>query len=197
MWRGRPARVYCFSERSTWASRPCHVVQTTPLNHLNIGTREAFVHICGCFFEHSRWIAERTWNHRPFTELDSLHAALCQTVRDASPDEKLKLIASHPDLVGRLAREGKVTRESSTEQAAAGLNVLSDSEIQQFEQYNAAYREKFGFPFVICARENKKDAILKAFPARLANSREQEIETALREILKIARLRLLDAVSET
>ena len=156
-----------------------------------------FVRLCGPFFEHSPWVAERTWSRRPFGNLQALHDALCDTVRHASQDEQIRLIASHPDLVGRLAREGKVTRESSNEQAAAGLNVLSDSEIQQFERYNAAYREKFGFPFVICARENKKEAILKAFPARLANSRQQEIETALAEIFKIARHRLLDAVSET
>src|SRR5204863_6595690 len=136
-----------------------------------------------------------TWPRRPFADLHSLHAALCETVRRAPQDEKVTLIHSHPDLVGRLAREGKLTRESSSEQAAAGLTQLSDSEIQQFEHYNAAYREKFGFPFVICARENKKEAILSDFPVRLAHSREQEIDKALEEVFKIARLRLFDAVS--
>jgi OHCU decarboxylase len=166
------------------------------LQNLNTFGREDFIALCGPFFEHSPWIAERAYEHRPFTTRDALHAALRETVLRASHDEQIKLIASHPDLVGKLAREGKVTRESSAEQSAAGLAQLTDSEIQQFERYNAAYREKFGFPFVICARENKKDAILKAFPARLNNSRQQEIETALGEIFKIAKLRLLDAISE-
>ena len=85
-----------------------------------------------------------------------------------------------------------MTRESSAEQSAAGLTQLTDSEIEQFERYNAAYREKFGFPLVICARLNKKEAILSAFPTRLENSREQEIKTALEEIYKIAYFRLRD-----
>jgi OHCU decarboxylase len=111
-------------------------------------------------------------------------------------DEQVTLIASHPDFVGRMAREGRLTRESTTEQAAAGLSNLSADEVERFDRYNAAYRERFGFPFVICARENKKDAILAAFPARLNNTRNQEIQTALGEIAKIARLRLFDAVNE-
>ena len=73
---------------------------------------------------------------------------------------------------------------------------LSPQEVADFERYNADYRERFGFPFVICTRENKKEAILAAFPLRLRNSREAEIETALAEIGKIARLRLLDLITE-
>jgi len=167
-----------------------------PLAILNAAARDDFVRICGPFFEHSPWIAERAFEARPFKSRDALHVALCDVVRRASVEEQVKLIASHPDLVGRLAREGKLTRESNSEQAAAGLAALSDSEIQQFERYNAAYRENFGFPFVIYARENKKDAILKAFPVRLNNSRDEEIATAREEIFKIAWLRLTDAISE-
>jgi len=169
----------------------------TSLSHLNAADRDEFVRICGPFFEHSPWIAERAFDDRPFKSRDALHVALCDTVRRATPNEQIQLIASHPDLVGRLARDGKLTRESTSEQAAAGLTALSESEIQQFERYNADYREKFGFPFVICARENKKDAILKAFPVRWSHSPEQEIQTALIEIFKIAKLRLIDAISET
>ncbi|MCP6756244.1 2-oxo-4-hydroxy-4-carboxy-5-ureidoimidazoline decarboxylase, partial [Klebsiella pneumoniae] len=89
----------------------------------------------------------------------------------------------------RLAREGQLTTESTREQSAAGLAALLPEEIDLFERYNADYRSKFGFPFVICARENKKEAILAAFSVRLKNTREQEIDTALTEIAKIARLR--------
>ena len=166
------------------------------LTQLNEGDRDEFVRICGPLFEHSPWIAERTFANRPFASLDALHGALVQTMRRATIDEQVKLIASHPDLVGRLAREGKLTRESTTEQAAAGLTQLSHEETKKFERYNAEYRDKFGFPFVICARENKKEAILAAFPVRLKNTRDQEIDTALAEIAKIARLRLMDAVME-
>jgi OHCU decarboxylase len=167
------------------------------LTQLNSFDRERFVAVCGPLFEHSPWIAEQTWDRRPFATLTALHEALVQTMRSASQEAQVKLIAAHPDLVGRLAKEGKLTRESTSEQAAAGLTQLNDAEIAQFEQYNAAYRDKFGFPFVICARENKKDAILSAFPVRLNHTRQQEIDAALTEIAKIARLRLFDAVSES
>jgi OHCU decarboxylase len=158
--------------------------------------RDGFVAICGPLFEHSPWIAERTWPKRPFSTLEALHRALCDVMYAATYDEHVKLISSHPDLVGRLAREGKLTRESTREQAAAGLTRLSDEEVNLFERYNREYRAKFGLPFVICAREKKKQAILAAFPVRLGNTRDREIATALAEIAKIARLRLLDAVSE-
>lgn len=166
------------------------------LHKLNECARPDFVRICGPLFEHAPWIAERTFDTRPFDSLDALHKALVETMRNATRDEQVKLIASHPDLVGKLAREGKLTTESTREQTAAGLAQLSPQEIELFERYNAHYRAKFAFPFVICARENRKDAILAAFPVRLQNSRDREIDTALTEIAKIARLRLLDAVTE-
>jgi len=166
------------------------------LAELNRCSEAEFIRICGPLFEHSPWIAQQTYSRRPFATLDELHAALCATVRAAGTEDKVRLIASHPDLVGRLAREGRLTRESAAEQSAAGLDRLTDDEIAAFDRYNALYREKFGFPFVICAREHRRDAILDAFPVRCRNDRAAEIETALAEIGKIARLRLGDAVSE-
>ena len=166
------------------------------LQELNECDLDRFVGVCGPLFEQSPWIARRTFDRRPFASLGVLHRELCRTMRGATRDEQVRLIASHPDLVGRLAREGRLTRESTGEQAAAGLAQLSDDEVAVFERLNAEYRAKFGFPFVVCARENQKEAILAAFPLRLSHSREQEIATALGEIEKIARLRLLDAVRE-
>jgi allantoate deiminase len=158
--------------------------------------RDDFVRRFGGVFEHSPWVAERAWDARPFASVDDLHEKLCSVVRGASGDEQLALISAHPDLVGRLAREGRLTRESSAEQAAAGLDSVSMEEVVAFERLNTAYRERFGFPFVICARLNKKDAILEAMPRRLGNPRETEITIALDEICEIARLRLYDAVWE-
>ena len=169
----------------------------TPLSTLNNTDRAAFVAVCGPLFEHSPWVAERTWPGRPFATRDALHAALCDAMYNATVEEQTALIASHPDLVGRLAREGRLTAESTAEQAAAGLAALTEDEAALFDRHNAAYRDRFGFPFVICARQNKAAAILAAFPRRLNHTREQEITTALAEIAKIAKLRLLDAVSET
>lgn len=159
-------------------------------------SEQQFVTTIGHVFEHSPWIAQRTFAKRPFDSITSLHERLVDTVRMSSDDEKLDLIRAHPDLVGTMAREADVTRESTAEQRAAGLTALSADEVRQFYEYNAAYRERFGFPFVICARQNKKEAILAEFPLRLRNARAQEIDTAIGEIYKIAWLRLIDTVSE-
>jgi 2-oxo-4-hydroxy-4-carboxy-5-ureidoimidazoline decarboxylase len=155
-----------------------------------------FIQVIGPVFEHSPWIAEETTRQRPFARMDDLHRALCEIVRDASSEKQLDLINAHPDLVGRAALAGNLTPESSREQAAAGLNKLSEEEVALFQNQNAAYRARFGFPFIICARQSKKEAIIAGFAQRLQNSREQEIETALEEIFKIAHLRLRDLIVE-
>jgi 2-oxo-4-hydroxy-4-carboxy-5-ureidoimidazoline decarboxylase len=160
------------------------------VEELNALGGEEFTRALAPVFEHSPWVAARTANKRPFANRVDLHAALCETVMKASNDEKLSLIRAHPDLVGPAA----LTVESKSEQTSAGLGELSREEIERFRGYNARYRERFGFPFVICARLNKKQGILDAFPIRLQNSREQEIEIALHEIFKIAELRLNDLV---
>jgi OHCU decarboxylase len=167
------------------------------LQSLNILDRDAFVAICGRFFEHSPWIADRTYPSRPWRSREGLHCAMCHTLASATMEERVTLIAAHPDLVGKAALANQLTAESTSEQKSAGLGALSSEETALFQKYNAEYRAKFSFPFVICARENKKDAILAAFPVRLRNTRDEEIAAALREIEKIARLRLFDAISET
>lgn len=165
------------------------------LAELNTLDLAAFVAAIGHCFEHSPWITAETWPQRPFASLESLHAALIATVGRAPIERRLALIRAHPDLAGRLALAGQLTADSNREQAAAGLDALSAEELAQFQAYNTAYRERFGFPFVICARENKKAAILAAFPARLQHNPDQEIATALAEIAQIAWLRLVDSVS--
>jgi 2-oxo-4-hydroxy-4-carboxy-5-ureidoimidazoline decarboxylase len=151
-----------------------------------------FVRVVGPVFERSPWIAETTFAKRPFASLEYLHRALFETVKKSGEEKQLALIRAHPDLVGQIALAAQLTKESMNEQASAGLNKLSPEEIDLFKKQNAAYKSKFGFPFVICARLNKKAAILAGFETRLKNSREQEIKTALEEIFKIAELRLHD-----
>jgi allantoate deiminase len=172
------------------------LVRRPTVAQLNELDQNAFAVACGGSFENSPWIAERAWKSRPFASIGDLHEKLTNLVTQSSIEEKLSLVRAHPDLVGKLARDGKLTHQSSAEQAAAGLARLSAEEIATFERFNAQYREKFGFPFVICARQNRKEAILEAFPRRLANSRETELATALAEVFKIAQLRLADAVWE-
>jgi len=165
------------------------------LPQLNALSREEFVRVVGPVFEHSPWIAETTWAKCPFHSKENIHAALCETVRQASKEKKLALICAHPDLVGKLALAGQLTRESTGEQASAGLDRLTAREVELFQKNNAAYKAKFGFPFIICARLNKKEAILAGFEKRLHHSRENEVKTALEEIFKIADLRLRDLIS--
>jgi OHCU decarboxylase len=158
--------------------------------------RAHFTARLGHLFEGSPWIAEAAWDARPFTDRAHLHRALCEVMYGATVDRQIALIRAHPDLVGRAALAGTLTPESTREQASAGLDALSPEEVATFNRLNREYKGRFGFPFVICARENKKESILAGFGARLLNSREDEIRTALGEIAKIARLRLLDAVDD-
>ena len=116
-------------------------------------------------------------------------------VSGSGEDAQVALIRAHPDLAGRVAREGRLTAASAAEQAGAGLGALTPAEVARFDADNGAYRERFGFPFVICARENTKATILAALGRRRDNERSTEIATALAEIAKIAKLRIEDAVN--
>jgi 2-oxo-4-hydroxy-4-carboxy-5-ureidoimidazoline decarboxylase len=164
------------------------------ISQLNQFDQAEFVRVVGEVFEHSPWIAETTFVKKPFDDLKNLYQALCETVNNSGEEKQLALIRAHPDLVGKIALAGQLTKESTNEQVSAGLNKLSPEEIDLFQKQSAAYKNKFGFPFVICARLNKKATILAGFETRLKNSREQEIKTALEEIFKIAELRLQDLI---
>jgi 2-oxo-4-hydroxy-4-carboxy-5-ureidoimidazoline decarboxylase len=161
---------------------------TPKLAELNAASEEDFVRAVGAVYEHSPHFAQRVAGRRPFADVDHLRHALQQEVNHAPETEQMALIQAHPDLVGRAV----LTAESQGEQAAAGLVDLTEDEVAAFRTQNAAYREKFGFPFIICARMNKKDAILEAFPWRLQNDAATEKKAALDEIHKIAALRLHD-----
>lgn len=165
------------------------------LAQINALDAQAFTAAVGFAFEHSPWIARAAWDARPFTTVEALHEAMVAVVAAAPEDRRVALIAAHPDLAGRLAREGRLTAHSAGEQRSAGLDRLSEDEAARFERLNGAYRARFGFPFVICAREHTKDSILAALEVRCGNDRQTEISTALREIAKIAHIRLTESIS--
>ena len=167
---------------------------TISLERLNTLDQSDFVAALAGIFEGPPWIVSDAWAARPFSDVDVLYSALCRVMYAAPIERMVALIQAHPDLVGRAARTGTLRPASTAEQAAAGLNDLTADEIATFERLNAEYQQRFGFPFVICARENKKESILAGFDARMRNTREQEIATALDEIAKICRLRLLDTI---
>jgi len=155
-----------------------------------VSERDAFVARNGGLFEHSPWVAEAAWEEAPFADDEALLAAMVSAVERAPRERQVALIRAHPDLAGRAAIAGELTDESAREQAAAGLDRLTAEEYAEFTRTNAAYRERHGFPFVICAREHDKASILAAAAERLDHDTDTEVEVALAEIAKIARLRL-------
>jgi 2-oxo-4-hydroxy-4-carboxy-5-ureidoimidazoline decarboxylase len=167
----------------------------TSLAALNAADRATFVAAIGFAFEDSPWIAATAWERRPFTGVDALHAALVGVVREAPVERQVALIVAHPDLAGRLARTGRLTSSSRDEQASAGLDRLAPEEIARFDEANAVYRARFGFPFVIAVRGLDTRAILAQLEVRTKNGRDSEITRALEEIATIAQLRLQDAVT--
>jgi 2-oxo-4-hydroxy-4-carboxy-5-ureidoimidazoline decarboxylase len=148
--------------------------------------RDQFVERLGWVFEHSPWVAERAWRHRPFASLDQLCAHLNREVQAAPVNERLALLQAHPDLGTR----AKVSESSALEQAGAGLDQLTADEYRRLTALNTAYREKFGFPFLLAVKGTGKSAILEALETRLNAAREDEFQEALRQVFRIARFRL-------
>ncbi len=160
------------------------------LDHLNKTSAKEFAAALGEIFEHSPWVAERVSTKRPFASVRAMLDAMTAAVKAASKDEQAALLRVHPDLAGKAARAGKLTKESTAEQASAGLDQLSEREFESFQGFNANYRKKHGIPFIVCVRRHTKDSILKQFAKRIDNSAAQEFETALLEVFRIAALRL-------
>jgi OHCU decarboxylase len=155
--------------------------------------REEFVQKFGGIFEHSPWIAERAFALELGPAHDSaggLHNALCRIFRTASEVERLGVLRAHPDLAGKLAQAKRLTRESTSEQASAGLDALTDKERELFSKLNAAYVTTFGFPFIIAVRGRSKGEILAEFEKRIGNDRATEFATACSQVERIALLRL-------
>jgi 2-oxo-4-hydroxy-4-carboxy-5-ureidoimidazoline decarboxylase len=162
----------------------------TSLDELNGADEAYFVSALGNIYEHAPWVAKTAVRRRPFPTLAALADAMWQAVTQANGELQHSLIAGHPDLANKAVRLDALTPESQAEQTSAGLDRLNDEEFERFHRLNKAYREKFGIPFIICVRRHAKDSILREFERRLRNEVSAERETALREISRIAALRL-------
>jgi len=151
-----------------------------------------FVLRYGGIYEHSPWVATRVQAVLADTVVDVelLASLMADCVDNASVEAQLELIRAHPDLAGKAQVAGELTADSSEEQSRAGLDQCTAQEFEKFQSLNAAYKEKFGFPFIMAVRESTRGEILEAFAARIENDHDLEFETALQEIHKIARLRL-------
>ncbi len=162
------------------------------IDDLNAMPCEDFVRAIGWVFERSPWVAERAWTLRPFQDLDALHLAMAREVERASPQEQLDLLNAHPDLGTRL----KLSDASESEQAGAGLNALPAEEFERFTRLNTSYKDKFGFPFLLAVKGRGKEDILRALEERLKAAREAEFAEALRQVYRIAAVRLHDVLSQ-
>ena len=140
-------------------------------------------------FEHSPWVEQRA-DARPSS--GDRHADLMAVVRQATPAEQLALIRAHPELAGKAAIDKTLTDASAAEQASAGLDRLTAEEFERFHALNSAYRERFGFPFIICVRLHDRAGILAAMQARLGHEPETEFEAALAQVGLIVQLRMGD-----
>ena len=156
--------------------------------------RPAFVALLASVFEHSSWVADAAWERGPFISVDHLHAAMVAAIGFAPREQRLALIRAHPDLGA--GRGATLTAESQREQAAAGVDALPDDPRERLLALNRAYRARFGFPFVICARDHDADQILAAAQTRLGNDPLTEERVALEQIARIGRLRLDDIVTD-
>lgn len=157
--------------------------------------KQRFVELYGSIFEHSPWIAEGAFDLELGPAHDSaagVHNALARVFRTASEEQRLGVLTAHPDLAGKLAAAGELTAESTSEQAGAGLDYLTDEERDTFTKLNKAYVDKHGFPFIIAVRDHDKVSILANFHTRIENDRETEFAEACRQVERIAQFRLQD-----
>ena len=162
-------------------------VDMAPINAMD---RAAFVVKFGAIFEKSPWVAEEAWEKRPFASLDDMHAAMVSVAKNAPATRQLALLQAHPDLAGKEAQAGTMTASSVAEQASAGLNSLSPAEMTELSGLNAAYKMKFGFPFIIAVRMHTKEGIFSEFKRRLQNDTQAEFANDLQNVYIITRLRL-------
>jgi 2-oxo-4-hydroxy-4-carboxy-5-ureidoimidazoline decarboxylase len=160
------------------------------LESLNGADRKTFIAVLGEVMEHASWVADATYVARPFADVHALYQAMVDVVQGANDERKLALIKGHPELAGETMRAGLLTSDSAVEQGSAGLDRLSPEELATFERLNNAYSSKFEIPFIICVRRHGKESIFRHFAQRLENDRSTEFATALKEIFRIAALRL-------
>ncbi|MEU8526908.1 MULTISPECIES: 2-oxo-4-hydroxy-4-carboxy-5-ureidoimidazoline decarboxylase [Streptomyces] len=157
---------------------------------VNALDREEFVRLLGPVFEHSSWVAAGAVTARPFDSVPSLHRAMIDVVRRLPRTEQIDFLCAHPELAGKEAQSGIMTSDSTTEQASAGLDALAPDELALITRLNDAYRERHGFPFIICVPLYSKQEILDEFRRRTALDTEAELSEAIEQITAITGRRL-------
>jgi N-carbamoyl-L-amino-acid hydrolase len=172
------------------------------LEALNTASQDRFIQLLDGIYEHSPWIAERAWARRPFATLTALKQALADTVRTATEAEQLGLVRAHPELAGKAMVAKTLTAESTNEQGKAGLTDCTPEEFARIQQLNADYNAKFGFPFILAVRGPRGEGltrhqIIDTFARRLSHHPDFERAESLRNIHRIAEIRLNDKFGTT
>ena len=155
--------------------------------------REQFLDMFGGVYEHSPWIAENVYADELTGDHDTiagLHSALRDVVDGSDRDKQLELLRAHPDLAGKLAVAGELTAESTAEQASAQLDQCSSEEFEEFQSLNDRYKESFGFPYILAVRGRNRQEILQNFRSRVGNKPDTEFAEALKQVHRIALLRI-------
>ena len=208
---GRPGRLsslrrfieYALNHNRVWFARRIDIAEHWTKQHPPVPeklvpskmAKSTFVETFGGVFEHSSWIADRAFDAElgpAHNTALGLHAALVIQFRLASIEDRLGVLRAHPDLAGKLAAAKRLTSESSTEQAEAGLNSLTDKERTLFVELNESYTKKFGFPFILAVKQLQKKQILETFKERINNDEETEFLQACQQVERISLLRLID-----
>lgn len=166
----------------------------TTITALNQLEHDAFVELLGGVYEHSPWVAGRSFAHQPFAGVDALLQAMRSTLAAADREEQLALIRAHPDLAGKAALRGELTSESTREQAGAGLDTLTPEEFERFTDLNERYKSRFGFPFIMAVKNATKHQILDGFAQRIDHTPAEEFAMALEQINRIAAFRIADLI---
>ena len=160
------------------------------IQEVNQMSKEEFMSAFGKLFEHSPWVAEKSWVHRPFLSKEGLFKTMVVSVQKAEQPLQLAILRAHPDLGSKLT----MSEVSKQEQAGVGLDQLSQEEFDQFSTTNQAYVKKFGFPFIMAVKGQKKESIFLSMKQRLNHTLEEENVTAMNEVFKIAWFRLDDLI---
>ena len=153
------------------------------INELN---RSEFISTFGNIFEKTDWIANKTFEQKPFKDILDFVSKFTTIYENSSHEKILEILNSHPDLVV----EKKLTKESQKEQDSANLNQCSEEEILEFTKLNKDYKIKFNFPFIIAVKGKNKNEILNIFKKRINSSTEEEFKEAKIQVKKIAIVRL-------
>lgn len=165
------------------------------LSEINVMPEASFVNYFGQVVEHSAWVATQVYAHRPFASIEELHNVFVCVVTNAGAQRWKQILNLHPELSGKEAEEGTLTKFSVSEQMRIGLHTLNRHGVLAVRDFNENYRKKFDFPFVVCVRLLKDMAHLFAeMDRRIELPPETELKNGIAQVFEIARFRLLDLV---